>query len=67
MADQDPPDALYVYEGPSDDRTRDECLAMIAAGALTRAEVEAQFPGAFVDGGGFNCRHSWVPEAAAAR
>jgi hypothetical protein len=67
MAEQDPPDALYVYEGPSDDRTRDECLAMIAAGELTRAEVEAQFPGAFVDGGGFNCRHSWVPIAAAAR
>lgn len=67
MAAQDPPDALYVYEGPNDDRTRDECLAMIAAGPLTRAEVEAQFPGAFVDGGGFNCRHSWVPLEAAAR
>lgn len=65
MAKQDPPDALYVYEGPVDDRTRDICLAMAAAGELTRAEIDAEFPGAFVDGGGFNCRHSWVPADAA--
>lgn len=65
MAKLDPEDALYVYEGPVDDRTRDECLAMAAAGALTRAEVEDQFPGAFIDGGGWNCRHSWVPAEAA--
>ncbi len=61
MAEQDPPDQRYVYEGPSDDRTRDECLAMLAAGELTLAEIDSQFPGAFVDGGGYNCRHSWVP------
>ena len=65
MAKQDPPDALYEYEGPVDDRTRDICLAMAAAGALTRSEIEERFPGAFVDGGGYNCRHSWVPSDAA--
>jgi hypothetical protein len=66
MAEQDPPDQLYVYEGPRDDRTRDECLAMLDAGPLTLAEIDSQFPGAFVDGGGYNCRHSWVPVEAAA-
>ena len=66
MAEQDPAGTLYVYEGPEDDRTRDECLAMLAAGELTLAEIDAQFPGAFVDGGGFNCRHSWVPVDASA-
>ncbi len=65
MAKQDPEDALYVYEGPVDDVTRDECLAMAAAGELTRAEIESQFPGAFVGGGGFNCRHEWTPKDAA--
>lgn len=65
MAKQDPPDALYEYEGPVDDRTRDICLAMAAAGPLTRSEIEDRFPGAFVDGGGYNCRHSWVPSDAA--
>ncbi len=65
MAKQDPPDTTYSYEGPVDDVTRDICLEMAAAGALTLAEIEDRFPGAFVDGGGFNCRHSWVPEDAA--
>jgi len=65
MVKQDDPDALYIYEGPIDDITRDECLEMAAAGELTRAEVEDQFPGAFRDGGGWNCRHEWVPVDAA--
>ncbi len=65
MASNDPPDSLYVYEGPIDDRTRDECLQMAAAGELTKAEIDAQFPGAFIDGGGYNCRHAWVPVDAA--
>jgi hypothetical protein len=38
---------------------------MGAAGELTREEIDSQFPGAFVDGGGYNCRHSWVPVSAA--
>ena len=59
MADNLPDTAKYIYVGPVDDKTRDICLAMVAAGPLTQAEVDAQFPGGFVDGGGFNCRHSW--------
>jgi hypothetical protein len=65
MAKQDPQDAEYIYEGPVDDVTRDICLEMAAAGPLTLAEIDQQFPGAFTDGGGFNCRHSWEPVAAA--
>lgn len=65
MAKQDPPDQLYIYEGPVDDVTRDICLEMAAAGELTLAEIEDRFPGAFVDGGGFNCRHQWQPAEAA--
>lgn len=65
MAKQDPPDARYVYEGPIDEKTRDICLAMAAAGPLTLAEIDSRFPGAFVDGGGYNCRHSWIPVDAA--
>jgi len=62
MANNDPPNAKYVYIGPVDDKTRDVCLEMVAAGALTRKEIDARFPGAFVDGGGFNCRHRWALE-----
>lgn len=65
QAKLDPPDTRYEYEGPVDDVTRDICLEMAAAGPLTLEEIETQFPGAFVDGGGFNCRHEWVPADAA--
>ena len=61
QAQQEPDDKLYIYEGPVDDRTRDDCMAMLEAGPLTYAEVEANFPGAFGSGGGFNCRHEWQP------
>ena len=67
MAEFDPEDATYVYQGPVDDRTRDVCLDMASAGALTRAEVESDFPGAFGDGGGFNCRHRWARETSVSK
>lgn len=65
QAKLDPPDTTYLYEGPIDEITRDICLEMASAGALTLAEVEDQFPGAFIDGGGFNCRHQWIHADAA--
>jgi len=65
MAEQDPADARYVYIGPVDDRTRPACIEMAAAGPLTLAEIDERFPGAFVDGGGFNCRHKWVAAGSA--
>jgi len=67
MAEFDPEDATYVYQGPVDDRTRDICLDMVSAGALTRADVESDFPGAFGDGGGFNCRHRWARETSVSK
>ena len=55
-----PDNALYIYQGPADSKTRDICLEMIAAGPLTKSEIRSRFPGSFIDGGGFNCRHRWT-------
>ena len=55
-----PADTKYVYVGPVDDRTRDDCLDMASAGALTEEQIISQFGAApLVDGGGINCRHKW--------
>lgn len=56
-----PKDTKFFYDGPNDDKTRDYCLQILQAGEMTRAEINSQFPGAFTNGGGFNCRHSWTP------
>jgi len=55
---------LFQYMGPRDDRTRDECRATLNdprnLTGWTRAEIEAsQTP--FIERGGWNCRHEWVP------
>ena len=62
QAERLPASVKYVYIGPVDDKTRDICLAMVSAGALTRDEIETQFPGSMIDGGGWNCRHRWERE-----
>jgi hypothetical protein len=67
MAELDPPDATYVYQGPVDDKTRNICLDMSSAGSLTREQIETQYPGAFGDGGGFNCRHRWARETSVSK
>ena len=55
-----PKNTKYVYIGPVDDRTRDECLDMASAGELTEEQIISQFGSApLADGGGFNCRHKW--------
>ena len=55
-----PADTKYLYVGPVDDRTRDECLFMASADRLTESEIISQFGAAVLtDGGGFNCRHKW--------
>tara|TARA_R100001594_G_scaffold23727_1_gene46484 strand:- start:656 stop:1372 length:717 start_codon:yes stop_codon:yes gene_type:complete len=55
-----PKNTKYVYIGPVDSRTRDECLSMASAGKLTEAQIISTFGSAvLVDGGGFNCRHKW--------
>ena len=63
----DPADATYVYQGPIDEKTRDICLKMMASGSMTRDDIDSQYPGAFVDGGGFNCRHRWARETSVSR
>ena len=60
MMDIAPDNTKYVYIGPVDSRTRDECLDMASAGAITEEEIVSRFGEAvLIDGGGFNCRHKW--------
>ena len=55
-----PKTTRYVYIGPVDSATRDECLDMAAAGKLTLEQISSQYgEGVLMDGGGFNCRHKW--------
>ena len=55
-----PATTKYVYVGPVDDRTREECLDMAAEGEITESEILTKFGEAVLaDGGGFNCRHKW--------
>jgi len=60
MSEALPEDTKYLYIGKTDEKTRDVCLAMLNAGPLTRKQIDERFPGAFLDGGGFNCRHRWA-------
>jgi len=64
MAKDMPKNTKYVYVGAIDDKTRDICLEMASAGALTRDEIDSAYSGAFSDGGGFNCRHRWARETS---
>jgi hypothetical protein len=57
MANNAPTETLYVWEGPIDGKTSDECLQLISLGPMTQAEFESAFPGAFINGTHFNCRH----------
>ena len=62
MMDEMPEDTLYVYVGAQDEKTRDICNEMIGAGAITEAEIISNFGASVLEvGGGFNCRHSWLP------
>ena len=60
MMENAPATTKYVYVGPVDSVTRDECLDMAGAGELTLDQIISQFGEApLVDGGGFNCSHKW--------
>lgn len=53
----------FEYFGPLDDKTREECRIALAAnkqGGLTRDEIQ-ELPVDFVNGGGWNCRHEFLP------
>ena len=60
MAEKMPDNTKYYYDGPVDERTRHVCVAMVGAGPLTMKQIDERYPGAFVDGGGWNCRHRWI-------
>lgn len=59
---------VYLYVGPSPDDgdriTRKTCIHIVNKW-LTREEINSldngQLPNVFVNGGGYNCRHSWAP------
>lgn len=58
---QDVPEQKYEYVGPDDEVTRDECLTGLAAGQITADQIPTETDTTIEGGGGFNCRHEWVP------
>ena len=55
------PNQKLIYSGPLDSKTRPVCIRMLKEPGLTQEQIEAKYPGALRDGGGFNCRHQFVP------
>ena len=55
---------LYFYSGPLDDVTRDVCVATLSdplqATGWTLAQIQDSGT-PFGSGGGYNCRHEWLP------
>jgi hypothetical protein len=60
---EDVPEQKFEYVGPNDTQTRPTCEAtlLMQGEGMTMAEIEAKAPVSFADGGGFNCRHEWIP------
>ena len=52
------PDQLYIWAGPLDDRTSPECQDMIAQGALSQAEWQANYGAYLSSGTHYGCRHT---------
>ena len=52
------PEALYIWAGPLDDRTSDECITMISEGALSYDEWAAQYSAYLTSGTHYGCRHT---------
>ena len=62
MFDQLSKNQKYRYVGAIDDRTRDVCLQMWGSGNITKNEIVSNFGASvFISGGGYNCRHQWIP------
>ena len=57
---EEPDDTRYVYMGPLDGKTRQECLTYGSSEPLTLQEIEeARWGSSLLEGGGHNCRHKW--------
>ena len=57
-----PDDTKFIYIGPYDSKTREECVERIQLGAVTRIQILKEFR--HITGGDFNnaiwnCRHNW--------
>ena len=61
MSEDLPNDTLYEYAGPRDEKNRPICRTFLSEEPLTRNRIEAEQKGAFLDRGGWNCRHLWIP------
>ena len=59
MSQSQPKSMKYFYVGPMDDRTRPICREILSGMPYTKAQIDARFPGAFIDRGGPRCRHHW--------
>ena len=55
---------LYVYDGPGDNKTRDDCLNTLQdprqSTGWTIEEINSSNT-PFIERGGYNCRHEWMP------
>ena len=61
---EDIPEQKFRYVGTLDSKTRDECRNTLALSQkeFTMEEINDLTTGvSFADGGGFNCRHEWIP------
>ena len=58
---QDVPEQKFEYVGPDDEVTRDECVTGLAAGQITADQIPTETDTTIEGGGGFNCRHEWIP------
>ena len=59
---EDEPNQIFRYSGPNDEVTREVCsntLAIQGKGFTADEMDDLEVGGA--DGGGFNCRHEWIP------
>ena len=60
---EDVPEQKFLYVGPEDEVTRDVCIQTLSmqGEGMTAEDIDSNSPVAFGDGGGFNCRHEWIP------
>ena len=54
----------YFYAGPVDSKNRDICADILSSSLQTTGWTMADIQGSgasFIGGGGYNCRHEWLP------
>jgi len=58
---QDVPEQKFEYVGPNDTVTRLACEVALLKGELTADQIPTETDTTMEGGGGFNCRHEWIP------